>query len=1011
VGPGVLYWLYVRWLRRHLVPELLAGVGVAVAVALVFATIVAAGSVSGSSTQAVRAVTGPATLQLHSRSQEGMSGTLLRATQRLPGVLAAGAELEARATLLTAGGRAATVDLAGAGTSLVFLDGLAHTIPSTTLSARGIGLSSRTAGELGIGRLSPLRHASIWVSTRGKAVRVAISAVLGGEAFGALSDTRVAVMQLAELQRRMGVGNRVSRILVQPRRGEGARVRAELEGLAHERIDVAGADQDVGLLSQALRPSDQASGLFATVSALLGVLLASAALLLSAPDRRRAIAELRLMGMRRSAIVQTVAFQTLTLGAVASAVGIACGYVLSVTLLAQSPRYLEEAFTLGTQTTLSRTAVLAAVGTGVVSCAITSTFSLLDLRERNPLRGIYRRPGVPGNGLHVSTLRVLDVSALVLLLAASVLYLTGPSHALLACAMLAVGTVCAVPPALRGAMAGCAKLARWRESLTAMPVALSSLQATTLRSFALAATGALALFGSIALGGARGDLTHGIARFAHSYTADAELWVGNRGDDQAVVDFRAGDLPGRIARLPGVAGVTNPPSPPLHSSSAAVNTPRPHSSPTGVKIFRGGFVTLDGRRAWLIARPFGAARSVLSSQIVSGSPALAEERLARGGWVVVSQQIAADQHAGVGDMLMLPTPGGKVRLRIAALTSNLAWSPGALFLGSAQYTRLWPGAGATALGVSLKPGARVDAVTQEIRHVLGPSSGLVVRTSASLQASIDTLAKEGLRQLREISNLLLVAAVLAMLAALTSAVWQRREALAGLRLCGASPARLRRVLAVEAGLLLSAGCVTGALAGVYGQAIIDGYLGRVTGFPLVAGVDARPLQTFALVVTIVFAAALMPIAVASRVSPRYALGGPVALAVALCVALGGANVARGASLRAVDTAKLHYLGAVGEEVSEAGSASGTLAGGIRVRMIFASTISGSFAIYTHGGRIDGHGRAKPHGEGVWESFAGTLTVTGGTGRYRHARGTARLYGTFDRENYALRIQTAGTLRY
>src|ERR1019366_6494438 len=134
--------------------------------------------------------------------------------------------------------------------------------------------------------------------------------------------------------------------------------------------------------------------------------------------------------------------------------------------------------------------------------------------------------------------------------------------------------------------------------------------------------------------------------------------------------------------------------------------------------------------------------------------------------------------------------------------------------------------------------------------------------------------------------------------------------------------------------------------------------------------------------------------------------------IALAIALGaGANLATGAELHALDTAKLHYVSAVGEEVYETGSASGTLPGSMRVHMIFASTFSGSFAIYTRGGRIDGHGKARPHGEGVYESFAGTLIVTGGTGRYRRAHGIARLYGTFNRENYALTIQTAGTLRF
>ncbi len=137
---------------------------------------------------------------------------------------------------------------------------------------------------------------------------------------------------------------------------------------------------------------------------------------------------------------------------------------------------------------------------------------------------------------------------------------------------------------------------------------------------------------------------------------------------------------------------------------------------------------------------------------------------------------------------------------------------------------------------------------------------------------------------------------------------------------------------------------------------------------------------------------------------------PLALALVLAI---GANpsVSAAALLRATDTAKLRYVGAVGEEVYETGGAKGTLPGAIRVHMVFASTFSGSFQIYTRGGRIDGHGRARPHGEGVYESFAGTLVVTGGTGRYRRAHGTTRLYGTFNRENYALSIQTTGTLRF
>lgn len=849
LGPYALLWFYLRWLRRHFLAELLAGVGVAIAVALVFATIVAAGSVSGSSTQAVHTVIGPASLQLHARSSAGMSDGLLTAVQRLKGVRSAGSLLETTATLRAANGRTASVDLAGAGTSLVFLDGLARTIPSTTLSAQGVGLSARTAHELGIGGPSTAPPGRVEIYVRGKSVSAPVSAVLGQEAFGALSQTSVAVMQLAQLQQLTGLHGRLTRVLVQPRRGQGAKVRAELTRLARGRIDVAPADQDVKLLSQALRPSNEASALFATVSAMLGVLLATAALLLSAPERRRMITELRLMGMRRSAIVQMFAFQALLLGAIASAIGVACGYALSSTLLSQSPRYLAEAFTLGAQTTLALAPFLAALATGVLSCVIAATLPLLDLRSNDLLRDLQREPGIPGNALPARARRSQDAIALILLVAASALFVADRSFALLACTLLALATVCGVPLALSAVIAAGARLSRWRQRLTALPVALSSLQATSVRSFALAATGAVALFGSVALGGARADLAGGIAGFARSYAADATLWVGNRGDDQAVVEFAADDLPARIAALPGV---------------------------TRVARDGGAFVVLGGRRVWMIARPRNAARHVLASQIVSGSVALAQRRLAQGGWVIVSRQIAEQQHVRIGGRLRLPTPSGDVSLRVAALSSNLAWSPGAMFLGSAQYARLWDasgtGHGTTALAVSLKPGASARRAAARIRRLLGPSSGLAVRTGRGLRASIDTLTSEGLGQLRQISNLLLIAAIIAMAAALTSAVWQRRGALAGLRLCGVRPARLRRILLTEAGLLLSAGCVTGALAGVYGQAIIDGYLGKVTGFPIAAiSTDARALEIFALVVIVVFATTCAPIVLASRVSPSYAL--------------------------------------------------------------------------------------------------------------------------------------------
>lgn len=133
-------------------------------------------------------------------------------------------------------------------------------------------------------------------------------------------------------------------------------------------------------------------------------------------------------------------------------------------------------------------------------------------------------------------------------------------------------------------------------------------------------------------------------------------------------------------------------------------------------------------------------------------------------------------------------------------------------------------------------------------------------------------------------------------------------------------------------------------------------------------------------------------------------------AVALSTALAAAPLAARA-LKASDTAHLRYTAAAGSVLIEQGRATGTLPGTMHVRFSIGATFTGRFTIYAAGGSISGRGAATPKGSGVYESFSGALTVTGGSGRYGRAHGRARLYGTFNRDSYALVVQTVGTLYY
>ena len=353
------------------------------------------------------------------------------------------------------------------------------------------------------------------------------------------------------------------------------------------------ADQDVALLRQALRPSNQASALFAAISALLGLLLAFNALLLTVPERRRAIADLRLIGTRRAAIVQMVCFQALCLGIAASLVGLPGGYALSRGVFHQSTGYLAEAFTLGTRT--------------VVSARSRCCWRCVGGRARD-------LPGLGGAAARPAPRRARSTPSTARTACPATRSRRGARRGARArarrscsrprpcCSCSRPRSRCAparcwrwrpcsrVPLAFAGVLRAARALSERYQRLTILPVALASLRATTLRSLALAATGAVALFGSVALGGAREDLLRGIDGFAHSYAADADIWVGNPGDNQATVDFRA-------------------------RRHAAADRPAPGGRERAAPS-RAASCSSAAGACGSIARPPGAERDVLESQIL-----------------------------------------------------------------------------------------------------------------------------------------------------------------------------------------------------------------------------------------------------------------------------------------------------------------------------------------------------------------------------------------------------------
>jgi len=846
---GLLYF-YGRRLRTRPVQELLAGLGIAIGVALVFAVQVANSSITDASSAIVRGIAGTASLQLRSRDADGFDGHLIDRVRRLPGVLTSAPVLDQNATIVGPNGRRVAIYLAGAAPSLLALEGsITQNVALHDLSRTGIILPSTTAKALGFPSTilqavnGPPSHLSLQV--RGIATPVGVMAVLGPEAIGPLSSAMAALAPLSLVQRIAGLPGRVTRILVTTKPGQHEKVRRELMVLAAGHLTVAAADQDIELLKRAVVPNTEATGFFALVSGIVGLLLAFNAMLLTVPERRRVIADLRIQGTRPFQLIKMLLFQALCLGVLASLLGLLVGDLLARGLFHETPGYLTVAFPLGTQTIIGlRSLVISFVG-GVLATCLAAASPLLDLRRSRAVDAVYFEGGEPGQALGMRAQLWLFIAGAILVLATSSLLIFWPSAVAIATIGLALAALLVIPLCFRLVLGFVEVIATRTPRLNMLLVALRALRATTVRSLALAATGAVAVFGSVIAEGSHQDLLHGLYRDYSQYVSTADLWIVNNNDDLATQSFHANGLPARIGAVRGVAGV---------------------------RSYQGGFLDFGGRRVWIIARSAASPAMIPQSQIEEGNVVAATRRLRNGGWIAVSQRTAQAHHVKPGGVLMLPTPTGPVSYRVAATTTNLGWSSGAIILNSADYSNAWATSDPSALEVDVRPGADTQAVQRAIQRVLGPGVALKVQTSGERAAQADALARQGLGRMSQISLLLMIAAALAMASAMGAAIWQRRPTLASLRIQSFSPRQLRSILLYESALVLGTGCITGAIAGIYGHLLSDRFLRLTTGFPApFAPEGSQAVETILLIVIAALLVLAVPVYVASQAPPRLAL--------------------------------------------------------------------------------------------------------------------------------------------
>jgi putative ABC transport system permease protein len=834
---SVLLNLYGWRLRRRSVQELLAASGIVVGVSLIFGVLVANTSITASAGQLAHQLLGSARLALTARSSDGFDAHLAQRAAGLPGVEVAAPVLRQDIALVGPSGRE-SVQLVGVTPGLATLGGLSTEDfgPGGLQFTNGLVLPSSVAGAIGVTTGQP-----VTLLASGSAHKVVTGATLSSATVGAVASSPIAISLLGVAQRLTGRPNRVTEVFVRPRPGADRVVADELRTLAQGRLDVGPADHELRLLEQTATPNNQSTTLFASISGMVGFLLAINAMLLTVPIRRRFIADLRMQGFDSRQVVLILGFQAIALGLVASLIGVGLGDVLSRTLFQQIPDYLAFAFPLGTQRIVHSSTVLVALGCGVLATLLASLPPLLDLSPSRPVDAVFRESGDSGEAVGRAATLALGAIGAMLLGLVSALILISPTLTVVGGVILALATPCLIPPVF-GTVVGVLARAGTRLRGSMLAVAVMELRATTMRSVALGGVAALAVYGSVAIGGARHDLVAGLDSNFSQYLSSADAWVTTGGNDLTTNSFRPGEAISKIAHARNVKSV---------------------------RVYQGGLLDVGSRRMWIVGRPSSDSTIIPTSQLLDGDLQRADGLIRHGAWAAISDGFATERKLELGDPFILPTPSGQASLKVAAIITNVGWPPGAVIINSANYSRYWQTSDPSALEIDFKPGVSPATGRRSVIAALGSRPGLRVQTFAERRAQYAVDSRQGLQSLGEISTLLLITAALAVACALSTAIWQRRARLASLKIQGFDRWQLWRSLLIESTILLSIGCTIGALLGLWGHELASRWLRLTTGFPAPLSISGgEMLLAWGLVAGISLAVIALPGFAAARVPPR-----------------------------------------------------------------------------------------------------------------------------------------------
>ncbi len=790
-----LRWMAVAELRAHPARWLTAALAIAIGVALGYAVHLVNLSALGEFARAVQTVNGSADLQVQAAQARGFDENLYPVLARIPGVAQASPVVEA--TLLLSEHRRLTV---------LGLDVLRAARTTPTLLGRpfpgdGSGTGAGLISGLFDGDAVYLSSAAATALGAQPGQRVVLDAAAPhthwtyrGTLPGASENRLLAVVDIAAAQWRLGTLGRLQRIDLALQTGaDSAAVQAAVRAVLPPDAQLVTPEsqaQRSDSLSRAYRVNLE---MLAMVALLTGGFLVYSAQSLSVVRRRAPFALLRVLGLRRSALLRQLLIEGAALGVLGALLGLALGAVLAALALQFLGGDLGGGYFAATRPALRLApgAALVFLFLGVLVAIAGSLWPALQalrvqaavaLKSGQDASDPRQRPRLRAAAL------LLPLGAL----AACAPPVAGlPLFGYAAIAIILAGGIAATPWLAR------ALLAPWQAAVEARATRSAALYLALKRLWGAPGQAAVALSGVVA----STSLMVAMALMVSSFRGSVDEWMHSilAADVYLRIEGaeNAGLSPAAQARLAATPGVAH------------------------IAFRRTLLLRLQPERApvALLASPIDAANPQRSLPLVDAAQVVPPGRIA----VWVSEPFALLYGAVPGDTLSLPLGGRAQSLFVAGVWRDYSRQFGALAMDARDYQTLSGDADRAEAAIDLQAGAPVAATIDALRQAL--PAELAERAEFARPGEIRAIALKifdrsfaATYALEAIAILVGMAGVAATFSAQTLA---RAREFGMLRHIGVLRRQVLAMLALEGALLGGVGGVAGlALGAAMGQVLI-----------------------------------------------------------------------------------------------------------------------------------------------------------------------------------------------